>query len=170
MRVALATFRRTREVLVRNKTQVTIKTLAHEMEVPSRVVRLYMRNIPGLAAELGVVPFKTQPSKYREAVRSLSERGVTVTLRRIAALTGVSQGAVREALRQPQNSLSADVVIVPVKELQRLHAVTYVRWMRLSNPHMKHTVTAVAQCLGWDRTRLQKVIRRHPSFRKDLGL
>lgn len=169
-RVAVAEFRSAASILRSSDEDVTIGALARIIGVPPKVVGQYVKNITGLSEELGVVKKSSIETKYLDAIVALDERGVVITIPRIAFLTGSSVKSVKTWLARHQEHALHARRIVSRQEQRRCHMITLSKWVRYLQPRMPWNVTSVARCLGCERSALHRKMSQNPSLREELGL
>lgn len=164
--IALASIRNAASTIKSEGRNVTVEVLAKHLDRDISTVREYLDGVNGLREEVGCARQRKATSrKYTRAVEVMHVRGVTITISRIALLTGSTIRAVSVWCYRNQASLK-DVTVVHGAKHQQLLLLTRIRWICKIRGRL--SVSRLALITGRDRAALSKLLSDNPHVLKDL--
>lgn len=166
--ISVASIRRAAEK-IRHTGPVTEMRIAEELNVEPRVVCHYVRCIKNLKNELGIQGRVMAKVDYIATIRLLEERGVLVTVRRIAFFTGSSKANIREWLRR--HAVHATWISTE-HDVHRYAIAQQARWNAVScrNDLGTLNMTTLAYTIGLERISLYRILKKWPSLKRELQL
>lgn len=146
---------------------VTEERIAHELNIERRVISHYIKGVTNLKAELGIKKSLVRSATYTDALRLLQERGLLITVRRIAYLSRASKEGVRGWLDRNRVHI---VSVCTEHEIRRYAIVQRARWQVRScrNDLGRLNKRRLASKIGMERSAFFCFLKKWPSFRAEL--